>query len=159
MYFRIIAPILPVPLRVGTVVVRPPALGRRLDKCALLVVPCAQLARRLAVQMARGLFIATEITWPLVARLVSPCPVLLLLSGVLRGRHGDRRRRIRHAWRHLELGHGLLDRHCAAEAVHVGYVRVLHAGERRQRELQAEVATQAVAGWSRSDVTLRAERQ
>jgi hypothetical protein len=105
MHFRVMAPILSVSLCLWTAIVRPPALGRRLDKCALLVVPCTQLARRLAVQMARGLFIPAEIAWSLVARLVSSCPIFLLLSGLLRGR--------------------------GAKVVHVGYVRVLHGGRRR----------------------------
>lgn len=124
------APILSVSLRLWTAIVRPPALGRRLDECALLVVPCTQLARRLAVQMARGLFIAAEIAWSLVARLVSSCPVLLLLSGLLRGRHRDRRRRVRQGVWHVEVRHGLLHGR-GAKVVHVGYVRVLHGGRRR----------------------------
>ena len=123
------APILPVPCRLWTAIVRPPALGRRLDKSALLVVPRAQLARRLAVQMASGLFVAAEVAWPLVARLVSSCPVLLLLSGLLRGRHRDRRRRVRQGVWHVEVRHGLLHGR-GAKVVHVGYVRVLHRGRR-----------------------------
>jgi hypothetical protein len=124
------APILSVSLRLWTAIVRPPALGRRLDECALLVVPCTQLARRLAVQMARGLFIPAEIAWSLVARLVSSCPIFLLLSGLLRGRHRDRRRRVRQGVWHVEVRHGLLHGR-SAKVVHVGYVRVLHGGRRR----------------------------
>ena len=125
------APILSVPMRLWTAIVGPPALGRRLDECALLVVPCTQLAGRLAVQMARGLFVAAEIAWTFVARLVSSCPVFLLLSGVLRGRHRDRRRRVRQGGRHVEVRHGLLHGR-GAKVVHVGDVRILHDGRRRR---------------------------
>ena len=125
------ASILSVPCRLWTAIVRPPALGRRLDKCALLVVPRAQLARRLAVQMASGLFVAAEIAWALVARLVSSCPIFLLLSALLRGRHRDRRRRVRQGGRHVEVRHGLLHGR-GAKVVHVGDVRVLHCGWRLQ---------------------------
>jgi hypothetical protein len=123
------ASILSVSLRLWTAIVWAPALRRRLDECALFVVPCTQLARRLAVQMARGLFVSAEIAWPLVARLVSSCPVLLLLSGLLRGRHRDRRRRVRQGVWHVEVRHGLLHGR-GAKVVHVGYVRVLHRGRR-----------------------------
>jgi hypothetical protein len=75
--------------------------------------------------VAGGLFVAAEIAWAFVARLISSCPVFLLLSGVLRGRHGDRRRRVRHAGGHVEVRHGLLHRR-GAEVVHIGYMRVLH---------------------------------
>jgi len=130
MDLRVMASILSVPLRLWTAVVRPPALGWGLDKSTLFVVSRAQLARRLVVQMASGLFVAAEVAWAFVARLVSSCPVLLLLSGVLRGRHGDRRRRVRQGGRHVEMRHGLLHGR-GAEVVHVGYVRVLHGGRRR----------------------------
>jgi hypothetical protein len=130
MHLRIVASILSMSLCLWAAIVRPPTLGRRLDKGTLFVVSRAQLARRLVVQMARGLLVAAEIAWAFVARLVSSCPVFLLLSGVLRGRHRDRRRRVRQSWRHVEMRHGLLHRR-SAKGVHIRYVRVLHRGRRR----------------------------
>lgn len=158
--FRVVTSILLLSLSLGTGVVWSSSLGGRFHKSAFLVVPRAQLARRLVVQVAGGLLVATEIARSLIPRLVRSRPIGVgLRSGVLGGRHRDRRWRVRQGGRDV-IGRDVLVLHGrGAEGVHVGYVRILHAGDGDRLRSCANCRPTSRAGrfWAGREIEVVAE--